>query len=72
MRIDEEKFIRASETIKKLMADVLKEQSLDSLRGLEGVGATAYFGVFDDMILRDKEEFFFKERNRRPPLDKIE
>ena len=71
MRIDEEKFIRASETIKKLMADVLKEQSLDSLRGLEGVGATAYFGVFDDMILRDKEEFFFKERNRRPPLDKI-
>ena len=71
MRIDEEKFIRASETIKKLMANVLKEQSLDSLRGLEGVGATAYFGVFDDMILRDKEEFFFKERNRRPPLDKI-
>lgn len=71
MRIDEEKFIRASESIKKLMSDVLKEESLDSLRGLEGVGATAYFGVFDDMILRDKEEFFFRERNRRPPLDKI-
>lgn len=71
MRIDEDRFVQASESIKKLMADVVKEQSLDSLRGLEGVGATAYFGVFDDMILRDKEEFFFRERNRRPPLDKI-
>lgn len=71
MRIDQEKFIRASELIKKLMPDVLKEQSLDSLRGLEGVGATAYFGILDDMILRDKEQFFFHERNRRPPLDNV-
>lgn len=71
MRIDQEKFIRASELIKNLMSDVLKEQSLDHLRGLEGVGATAYFGVLDDMILRDKETFFFHERNRRPPLDNM-
>lgn len=71
MRIDQEKFIRASELIKNLMSDVLKEQSLDHLRGLEGVGATAYFGVLDDMILRDKETFFFHERNRRPPLDNV-
>ena len=53
------------------MPEVLKEQSLDSLRGLEGAGATTYFGVFDDMILRDKENFFFHERNRRPPLDNV-
>ena len=71
MRIDEVKFVRASETIKNLMSDVLGEQSLDSLRGLEGVGATAYFGVLDDMILREKEEFYFRERNRRPPLDRV-
>lgn len=71
MRIDQEKFIRASELIKNLMSDVLKEQSLDHLRGLEGVGANAYFGVLDDMILRDKETFFFHERNRRPPLDNV-
>lgn len=71
MRIEEEKFVRASAVIKNLMPDVLKEQSLERLRGLEGVGATAYFGVFDDMILRDKEEFYFQERNRRPPLDRV-
>ena len=71
LRIEEAKFIRASESVKTLMEDALKEQSLERLRGLEGVGASAYFGVFDDMILREKEEFFFRERNRRPPLDRV-
>lgn len=37
------------------------EENLDSLRGLEGVGSSAYFSVFDSMILRDKENFFFTE-----------
>ena len=43
--------------------------ALDSLRGLEGAGASAYFSVLDDMILQGKETFFFHERTRRPPLD---
>ena len=47
------------------------EENLDSLRGLEGVGSSAYFSVFDSMILRDKENFFFHGRNRRPPLDNV-
>lgn len=71
MRIDHEKFAGASEKITSLMSEVLKEDSPDRLRGFEGIGATTYFGVFDDMILRDKETFFFRERNRRPPLDKV-
>ena len=28
-----------------------------------------YFSVLDDMILQGKEQFFFKERSRRPPRD---
>ncbi len=71
LRIEEEKFQRASEIIKLRIKEVLAETSLDSLRGLEGSAATAYFGVFDDMILREKEFFYFHERNRRPPLDNI-
>lgn len=43
----------------------------DTLRGLEGIGAAAYFGVFDEMILSRKENFFFHGRNRRPPLDRV-
>lgn len=43
----------------------------DQLRGIEGVAAAEYFSVFDEMILRRKEEFAFSGRNRRPPLDPV-
>lgn len=69
MRLDGEKLGRASQTIQELLTAVPQETELDRLRGLEGVGATAYFGVLDDMVLRDKETFFFHTRSRRPPLD---
>jgi CRISP-associated protein Cas1 len=45
--------------------------SLDELRGYEGEGALAYFSVFDQMILHQKEHFYFHERSRRPPLDNV-
>ena len=30
-----------------------------------------YFSVFDELILQQKEDFYFHERNRRPPLDRV-
>ena len=45
--------------------------SLDELRGVEGDSARSYFSVFDHLILTQKEQFFFKERTRRPPLDNM-
>ena len=71
MRVDEARFRNAIDIIKGLMQQITEEISLDSLRGLEGVGASAYFGVFDGMILRDKDSFSFTGRNRRPPLDNV-
>ncbi|HEX2223009.1 MAG TPA: type I-C CRISPR-associated endonuclease Cas1c [Thermoanaerobaculia bacterium] len=44
---------------------------LDSLRGIEGSAARAYFEAFDPVILQQKEDFFFRERSRRPPLDNV-
>jgi len=44
---------------------------LESMRGIEGVAAAAYFSVFDEMIMQSKESFFFRTRNRRPPLDNV-
>ncbi len=70
-RVDEEKLKYACVTLKRLLPSVLDEVSLDSLRGLEGVCAAAYFGVFDDLILNRKEDFAFRGRNRRPPLDNV-
>lgn len=45
--------------------------SLESLRGVEGDAAKTYFSVFDEMILQQKEDFYFRERSRRPPLDNV-
>lgn len=44
---------------------------LDSVRGLEGNAARIYFEVFDLLILQQKEDFYFRERSRRPPLDNV-
>jgi len=44
---------------------------LDTLRGIEGEAAHAYFSVFDHLIVSQKESFGFRERNRRPPLDRV-
>ena len=45
--------------------------ALDSLRGIEGNCAKAYFSVFDELILKQKKDFFILDRNRRPPLDNM-
>ena len=45
--------------------------SLDELRGIEGDSAHTYFGVFDHLIVTQKQTFHFDERNRRPPLDNV-
>jgi len=44
---------------------------LDESRGLEGLAANAYFGVFDELILCKDKTFCFNGRVRRPPLDKV-
>lgn len=57
--------------IRQMLPQILTAADPDTLRGLEGVAATAYFGVFDHMLLNRKEDFFFHGRNRRPPLDRV-
>jgi len=45
--------------------------TLNSLRGIEGESAHTYFSVFDHLIVSQKDGFSFSERNRRPPLDRV-
>lgn len=68
-RIDGERFAAVSTQLQGLLPQILAETSLESLRGLEGAGATAYFGILNDMILQGKETFYFHTRSRRPPMD---
>ena len=71
MRVEKEALSNASRELQNLLPMVAEATEVSVLRGLEGVGAAAYFGVFDEMILNRKEDFFFHGRNRRPPLDRV-
>ncbi len=42
---------------------------LDTLRGVEGDAARAYFAVFSHLVREDRDTFRFEGRSRRPPRD---
>jgi len=48
-----------------------QDADLEVVRGIEGEASKTYFGVFDDMITAQKNDFFFRGRNRRPPTDNV-
>lgn len=62
---------RAVLRLGRLLQDVASADHVDSIRGHEGDAARTYFGVFDHLITASKEDFFFRGRNRRPPLDNV-
>lgn len=66
--------IKIRDTIRylaKISGSLKEATTIDSVRGHEGDAARAYFNVFDELILSNKEEFFFHQRSRRPPLDNM-
>jgi len=71
-KINGEVMTKASKQLEQSLGR-LKEKTmpLDMLRGVEGDSAAAYFNVFDHLIVAQKEDFRFEERNRRPPLDNV-
>lgn len=71
MRVDADRLSSASRALQAILADVQRCESTAELRGLEGTAAKDYFAAFDDLILREKDAFFFQERSRRPPLDRM-
>jgi CRISPR-associated protein Cas1 len=70
-RLDTDKLKMVSVGLAKSLNMLLGSENLEQLRGYEGEAATQYFSVFDDLILQQKKDFFFKQRNKRPPLDNV-
>jgi CRISPR-associated protein Cas1 len=70
-RVDVERLLEISGFLHNSLHAIKDTNDLDSLRGMEGEAASVYFSAFDEMILNEKEHFYFKERNRRPPLDRV-
>lgn len=71
MRVDTEKLRNKSVFLREACKKAASAKDIDTLRGVEGESASVYFSVFDDMILQQKEDFFFRTRSKRPPLDNI-
>jgi len=62
-------------SIMKSLADMIKQlekaKDLGIVRGIEGQAANLYFNGFNQLILTQKDAFQMINRNRRPPLDRI-
>lgn len=71
MLVDTQALQEASTFLKATLPAVRDADSLETLRGLEGSAAKQYFRVFGKLVLKQKEDFPFKERNRRPPRDNL-
>lgn len=61
----------ASSALGRLLDKIPGALDVDGVRGLEGMAAAEYFGVFNNLIVDQRESFVFKDRNRRPPLDPV-
>lgn len=71
IKLDTEKLSKISDYLKEQLEVILQTEDLATLRGIEGVCASQYFSVFDELILCAKESFYFHGRTRRPPLDNV-
>jgi len=54
-----------------LLNEVKEQNDLNVIRGSEGHAAQTYFSVLDHLITTQKEDFYFRGRNRRPPRDNL-
>lgn len=71
MRLDVAGLKTVSDSLKDSMWKLRSAQSREGLRGLEGDAASSYYSVFNELILRNKQSFFYNGRSRRPPTDNV-
>ncbi len=65
---------RICSAIEQLQGSILSTYSasdIETLVGIEGNAAHAYFGIFDMLIRNEADVFNFCHRTKRPPLDAV-
>lgn len=71
LQVDSQRLEQTTVFLQEKLPQILQASDLDTLRGLEGITAAAYFQTLDTMILHNKQDFFFHSRSRRPPMDRV-
>lgn len=69
--IDQNLFTDSIAYLTTSIENILSSTSIESLRGYEGDSARTYFSCFNSLILKQKEDFVFAGRSKRPPLDRV-
>ena len=70
-KVDVLRLEEAIDAIKILMLEIRNCSNKDSVRGIEGTIARFYFSVLDELIIKQREDFYFIERSKRPPMDRF-
>jgi len=71
LRVDVDRIKKVAKAIANTIVLVRQARTAGELFGLEGEAASMYFSTFDEMILANKDDFSFRSRSRRPPLDNV-
>lgn len=71
MLVDVQRLEKTSTFLKQTMTAIPECKLPEELMAFEGSAAKIYFGIFNQLILQQKEDFYFEERSRRPPLDRM-
>lgn len=71
LRMDAEQIRLVSRQMADQLQTIAACETLDTLRGIEGELSARYFGMFDQLILNQKEHFQYDGRSRRPPRDPV-
>lgn len=71
LRLDGERVATASARLQAALGRLESAPDVATVRAVEGNAASEYFGVFGELVLRNREFFSFGGRSRRPPLDSV-
>lgn len=69
--VDSDKMKFVLEKLSASLENAKNSTNVDELRGIEGEAARNYFSIFNNFILKQKEDFYFTERSKRPPMDNL-
>lgn len=66
-----DRFGVAADELLARLREIERCESLEMLRGLEGLAARQYWETFDGLIKKQRDGFSFVQRSRRPPGDRV-
>ena len=70
-KINTSKLEHTIDYIKNQMKEIVRSDNKDSIRGIEGNIAREYFSALDELILKQRKDFYMVERSKRPPMDRF-